>query len=80
MNRKNKQLGVDEPVEVEDVGNNIDRFRGICRIYLKLVKKKPEDVNMQPVVGVGNVRISSNYCAQESLRTLGQIISQNPKP
>ena len=53
MNRENRLLVTDEPVELEkrpvEVGDSrkvTDHFRGICRMYLKLINEKPEDHNM----------------------------------
>ena len=41
------------PVDVQDFTKCTNRFRGIYRIDLESIKKKPEDVNTK-LVGVGN--------------------------
>ena len=53
MNGENWLLITDEPVEFENLSDEApnfkkvtDCFRGISRIYLKLNKQKPKDVNM----------------------------------
>ena len=50
---KDRQLVTDEPVEfeeqpveVEDCRKITDQFTGIYRIYLKLMKGKPQDVDI----------------------------------
>ena len=53
---ENRQL----PVEVRDFRRITGHFRGIYGIYLKCMKAKPEDVNMEPV-GFRINRISTSY-------------------
>ena len=38
-NGENRLLVTDEPVEVQDSRKTTDHFRGICRVFLKLLKK-----------------------------------------
>jgi hypothetical protein len=46
MNRENRLLVTNEPVEAQDSRTTTDRFRRIYRIHLKLNKEKAEDHNM----------------------------------
>ena len=39
MNGRNRLLVTNEPVEVQDCRKISDHFRGICGIYLELMKK-----------------------------------------
>ena len=39
MNGESRQLVTDEPVEVQDCRKITDRFRGIYRVYLNLIKE-----------------------------------------
>ena len=60
MNGENRHLVAHEPVGVQEFKKITDYFRGIYRIYIDLIMKKPKDLNMQPV-GFGNTRILTDY-------------------
>lgn len=47
-------------MKVQDFRKITEHFRRIYRIYLRFVKKKPKDQNMQPL-GLGNSRIVTEY-------------------
>jgi hypothetical protein len=68
----------DEPVNLrnnpveQDLAKLIKRFRGIQRIYLKLIIKKPESsCNMQPI-GLGKNRFLIDF-AKKSPWIISQI-------
>ena len=60
MNWENRPLVTGEHVEIQDFMKVTNQFRGIYGVYLKLLKNRLEDHNMQPV-GLGNTRILTNY-------------------
>jgi hypothetical protein len=57
MNMESQLLVTSALVEVQDFRKKIIHFRGIRGLYLKLMKEKPKNHNMQPV-GLGNTTLN----------------------
>ena len=58
---ENRQLGTNEPVEVQDRRKITDHLRGIYRIYPNLMKEN-RGMSTCNRVGLANTRISTGLC------------------
>ena len=61
MNRENRLLVADEPVEVQDFRKIVDYFRRFCKVYSNLIKKnwKMSTCNLLDLLTLGYRPITS---------------------